>query len=143
MNVEVSQQVPATWNEYVDGHPDASAYHGSQAVLIARESFGLDTRFLSARSDAGKLSGILPLVEQSSIVFGRFLTSLPFFTYGGILADDGEVARQLASRAAELAEGRKAQHVEFRHRSPLLEPEETAEEEGIRKDFLNMKTLFE
>jgi hypothetical protein len=40
--------------------------------------------FLTARGKCGELAGVLPLVEQSSAFCGRFLVSLPFFTYGGI-----------------------------------------------------------
>jgi serine/alanine adding enzyme len=63
--------------------------------------------------------GVLPVVEQSSVLFGRFHVSLPFFTYGGILADDAEVAAALARHAAELARARHAGHLELRHTEPL------------------------
>ena len=35
----------------------------------------------------GELVGVLPLVRQKSLVVGDFLTSIPFFNYGGALAD--------------------------------------------------------
>ena len=59
---------------------------------------------------------MLPLVEQSSLLFGRFLSSVPFFTYGGVLADDTTTARELRARAAQLGAAREARHVELRER---------------------------
>ncbi len=74
------------------------------------------TFYLTARDAAGSLRGVLPLVEQSSLLFGRFLSSVPFFTYGGVLADDADTARALRARSTELGEARKARHVELRER---------------------------
>ncbi|MDE2261049.1 MAG: FemAB family PEP-CTERM system-associated protein [Gammaproteobacteria bacterium] len=68
------------------------------------------------------MAGVLPLVEQSSVLFGRFLVSLPFVTYGGILADDSGVATALAARACDLARERRADHLELRHTEPLPAP---------------------
>lgn len=116
MKIEVSCEVPAGWDEYVGSHPEATAYHRSPAVLIGQVAFGLLTRFMVARGDSGAITGILPVVEQSSIVFGRFHSSLPFFTYGGILSDNENISQELATRAGEFAAERKAKHVELRHK---------------------------
>ena len=73
---------------------------------------------------SGNLAGVLPLVEQSSLLFGRFLSSVPFFTYGGILAqrpaDRGGAGRR---RRRSLARKRRARHVELRHSAPLARPD--------------------
>lgn len=119
MQISIAAAAPAGWDEFVLNHPQASACHRAAAVAIGRRAFGLETFYLSAADDAGKLTGILPLVEQSSVIFGRFLSSIPFFTYGGILARDPQVAAALARRAGELARERRAKHVELRHDTPL------------------------
>lgn len=119
MHVESSNSAPPMWNEYVGQHPLATAYHRAAAVCIGEQAFGLRTIFLTVWNDDGRLTGVLPLVEQSSALFGRFLVSLPFVTYGGILADDPASAVALAEYASQEARMRRANHVELRHVTPL------------------------
>lgn len=119
VHVEIDTLPPAGWDDYVDSHANSTAYHRSSAVLIGRSAFGLSTFFLVARDDLSRLIGVLPLVQQSSVLFGRFLVSVPFFTYGGILANDDSVALELARRAVELAKARNAKHLELRHVAPI------------------------
>ncbi len=119
MLIEVTPTAPAQWDAYVERHNQATAYHRAAAVHIGLHAFGLRTSFLTARNPSGSIRGVLPLVEQSSVMFGRFLVSVPFLTYGGILADDDEVAAELAGRAAKLGYERKARHVELRHSAPM------------------------
>lgn len=115
VRVEAATKAPADWDRYVQSHELASAYHRAAAVEIGARAFKLRTHFLSARDDASRLVGVLPLIEQSSLVFGRFLVSVPFFTYGGLLADDEAATKALVATAAELAQRRKVDHVELRH----------------------------
>ena len=119
VRVEAAATAPARWDAYVAAHPQASAYHLAAAVAIGRDAFGLRTTYLSAVDAQSRIVGVLPLVEQSSLAFGRFLVSVPFFTYGGVLADDDAIAVQLATRAAELAQARGAKHAELRHMGPI------------------------
>lgn len=120
MRVEIAATAPPDWDGYVERHPSGSAYHRATAVNIGREAFGLRTTFLTARDDQALVIGVLPLVEQSSLLFGRFLVSLPFFTYGGVLADDERVAAALVQQAADLARARRAGHIELRHTSAAM-----------------------
>ena len=117
--VDTTSGAPPDWDAYVARHPLASAYHRAAAVGIGARAFGLRTVFLAARDECSRIIGVLPLVEQSSALFGRFLTSLPFVTYGGILAEDPSVAAALALQAAALARRRRADHLELRHTAPL------------------------
>ena len=114
MRIEAYAVAPLGWDEYVGHHAMATAYHREQAVNIGAKAFRLRTTFLTAY-DRDEIVGVLPLVEQSSRLFGRHLVSLPFMTYGGILADRAEVAVALAERAGREAEARKLGHVELRH----------------------------
>ncbi|HUY83182.1 MAG TPA: FemAB family XrtA/PEP-CTERM system-associated protein [Steroidobacteraceae bacterium] len=120
--VETTAGAPSDWDAYVERHPQASAYHRAAAVEIGARAFGLRTAFLAARDERSRLIGALPLVEQSSALFGRFLVSLPFVTYGGILAEDPPAAAALAAEAAALGRERRADHVELRHTAPLAAP---------------------
>jgi len=118
MVVEVTRTPPPEWDQYVSGHAAATAYHRAAGVMIGADAFGLRTYFLAERGEHG-LRGVLPLIEQSSLLFGRFLVSVPFFTYGGILADDPAIAMRLAQRAGEIARERRAAHVELRHSAAM------------------------
>ena len=62
------------------------------------DSFGLRSFFLSARDADGQLCGVLPVVEQRLVPWTRCLVSLPFCTYGGVLADDEAALAALLQR---------------------------------------------
>jgi len=66
----------------------------------------------------GAVRGVLPLMEMRSAIFGRFLVSLPFLNYGGILADTPEVESGLAQAAIDLATRGGASHIELRQEFP-------------------------
>ena len=114
MRIEALPIAPGAWDEYVARHELATAYHRAEPVSIGARAFRLRTTYVTAY-DGESIVGVLPLVEQSSRLFGRYLVSLPFVTYGGILADNAEVASALAARAAMEAQARNADHVELRH----------------------------
>ena len=114
MRIDASPIAPQGWDDYVARHALATAYHRAQAVNIGARAFRLRTTFLTAY-EGETIVGLLPLVEQSSRLFGRYLVSLPFMTYGGVIANSAEVVSGLAERAALEALERRADHVELRH----------------------------
>ena len=63
--------------------------------------------------------GYLPLVQVRSLLFGRFLVSLPYLNYGGVQADDEQVAGALVLAATALADRLDVRHLELRHEAPL------------------------
>ena len=120
VRVESSSAAAPGWDAYIEKHALATAYHRAAAVEVARRAFGLRTTFTYALDERSNIVGVLPLIEQSSRLFGRFLVSLPFVTYGGILADDQSIATALIQNATGLARHRRADHVELRHVEPLV-----------------------
>ena len=70
----------------------------------------------------GQVVGLLPLCYVQSLLFGRFLVSLPYLNTGGVLADDEDVARALIDRAIELADQLKVRYLELRHEQPIEHP---------------------
>jgi FemAB-related protein (PEP-CTERM system-associated) len=66
--------------------------------------------------------GLLPLAYVHSYLFGRFLVSLPYLNYGGVLADDVATAQGLIDRAVELADRWRVRYLELRHEQPLEHP---------------------
>lgn len=105
----------AAWNRFVDTSPDASAYHRYAWRGYFGGYFGKATDYLAAVDTAGEWRGVLPLVQLESALFGRYMVSLPFVNYGGLLAHDRDVSRMLVEHAGELAGRRALSHVEFRH----------------------------
>lgn len=117
-DVRVESSAPADWDGYVQAHAQASPYHLADRVAIGTRAFGFPAYFLSARLEDGTLAGVLPLVEQPGIFGGRSLVSLPFFNYGGILADDARTAVALAAAAEQWAGARRIGSIELRHDHP-------------------------
>lgn len=109
--VEATEASAATWNAFVEAHPDGSTFHRWEL----REVYGHEAPYLAAYA-GGELRGVLPLVRVKSFIFGHYLVSLPFVSYGGPLGD-GPAQRALTARAAELGHGAKL--TELRSRVPL------------------------
>src|SRR5262245_37952903 len=85
--VVVHRDAPAArWDNYVKRHPAATGYHLAGWLDVIGRAFGHETRALVAESPSG-IVGVLPLVVFRSSLFGKFLVSMPFVNYGGILAD--------------------------------------------------------
>lgn len=107
----------AACDEYVRAHPQASLYHlGSWADVIA-DVFGHECHSLYA-SDAHGVRGVLPLIRLRSRLFGDYLVSMPYFNYGGALADDAIIAERLMQSAAAHAQTLGSTHIEFRDSVP-------------------------
>ena len=112
VRVEICQD-PVAWDGYVEAHPDACNYHRWRWRQVICETFGHEAHYLSASTN-NAIQGVLPLVFMSSRMFGDFLVSVPFFSYGGVVADTSEAREALLAKAAELACELRARHVELR-----------------------------
>lgn len=111
-------QLPeAEWDAYVNAHPKAVCYHLYAWRGVFARAFGHAAFYLAARRN-GVVAGVLPLVEMRSPIFGRFLVSLPFVNYGGVLADDAAAEQFLFDHASDLARSRGLDHIELRHFTP-------------------------
>lgn len=115
---EIEKDNAVEWNEYVLRHPAASGYHLSGWRRVIEEVFGHETRYLMAKSPEGNAQGILPLVLLSSRLFGRFLVSMPFLNYGGVLSDNAEAKQALLDAAVDIGKQTGASHIELRHLEP-------------------------
>ena len=70
----------------------------------------------------GQIKGILPLALVRSSLFGKFLVSMPYLNYGGVIAKDLETAYHLVDRAIELAERLNTRTLELRQEYELDHP---------------------
>jgi serine/alanine adding enzyme len=106
---------PEPWDSYVAAHPLATSCHQYRWGDILKRSFGHRPYYLTARDDTGAIRGVLPLVHMHSALFGRFLVSVPFLNYGGLLCDTAEAEVHLLQEARRLKRKLRVAHVEFRH----------------------------
>jgi len=107
------------WDTYVLNSPITSGYHLSGWRRVIEEAFGHRSYYLSAQDEHGAVQGIVPLVLLASRVFGRFLVSLPFVNYGGLVATSSDACRVLEGGAIEQARALDAAHIELRHERPI------------------------
>lgn len=106
------------WNNFVTGHHGGVNYLRWQWKYVIERAFGWRTFYLLAE-ELGEIHGVLPLVWQNSRLFGNLLSSMPYFSEGGILATSPDVEALLLSEAISLARKLKSKQVELRQMTTL------------------------
>ncbi len=66
--------------------------------------------------------GALSLALLRSLLFGRYLVSLPYVNLSGVVAENAPAENALIDRAVELADELNVQHLELRHETLLKHP---------------------
>jgi len=102
------------WDAYVASHPQGSIYHLSEWQSIIKQQFGHNSFYLCSKDEDENINGILPVVQLKSLLFGNYMVSVPYFNYGGAIAEDENIATSLMIKAGEVANQHSASHVEFR-----------------------------
>ena len=103
------------WDDFVRTREHGTFFHLSGWRKIFEEVFRLRTNFLLAEKN-GKITGVLPLVHQRSLLFGDALIAAPFCVEGGPLVGDTESRQSLDKAAIALMEVTGASYIEFRSR---------------------------
>jgi FemAB-related protein (PEP-CTERM system-associated) len=105
------------WDAYVAASPRAEIYHDYRWRSLIETVFGRECHYLRACDRNDRVRAVLPLVRLKSALFGDFLVSVPYFNYGGVLADS--TAARDAMIAAGVKLGRKlgVRHIELRGRA--------------------------
>jgi FemAB-related protein (PEP-CTERM system-associated) len=112
------------WNSWVAGRPESTFCHLFGWRDVMEEVFGHDTFYRVARDEQDTTRGLLPLVHVRSRLFGRYLISMPFLSYGGPLGSP-EVRQLLAEDALEQAKTLGVDLLELRDRVEVPGPLET------------------
>ncbi len=110
---------PAEWDAFVSSRPDATGYHRWTWRQVFERGLGRRTHYLLAR-DGNAVVGVLPLVQVTSWLFGRALSSLPYVNYGGVLASTAAAGEALVAAATAIAEQQRLHYVVLRHRERQL-----------------------
>ncbi len=104
---------PVSWDAYVEGNTESANYHRWRWQQVIESTFGHRGRYLAA-TDGGRICGVLPLVAIKSRLFGNSLVSVPFFSYGGVLADSDEARQRLLEKATDISRTLKTSRIELR-----------------------------
>lgn len=111
------EKLYAGWDEYVNKTASAGIYHLSGWKNLIEELFGHKTLYLYSTDRAGEINGVLPVVRLKSGLFGNYGVSMPYFNYGGVVAESEEIERALLEEACEAMQPLGVSHLEFRHTS--------------------------
>jgi FemAB-related protein (PEP-CTERM system-associated) len=110
------------WDTFVHAMPEGTFFHRATWARVIQAAFGHRTFFSFAERD-GAITGVLPLAQVKTLLFGNTLVSSPFCVYGGLLAADADTAAALEAHAAALLRSTGAGAVELRDRAPAAADE--------------------
>jgi FemAB-related protein (PEP-CTERM system-associated) len=117
---DLAGRLPAL-TEFVTAGPHVALSQHPGWLPVLAEGLG-HTPYALEAVRGGKTVGYLGLADVRSLLFGRFLVSLPYLNSGGVLADDEAVARALVDRAVDLADHLGVRFLELRHEHPFSHP---------------------
>jgi len=103
----------ARWDAFVTATPAGTFCHRAGWQRVISEAFGHKTHFVFAERN-GEITGVLPMTEIRSRLFGHSIVSNAFQVYGGPVATDDESRNALTRHAEGLLVQTKADHLEFR-----------------------------
>lgn len=109
----VAPEAVAAWRAYAGRAAEATVCHDPAWCAAVERVFGHRGHHRVALR-GGRPVGVLPLMEVRSLLGGTMLISVPYGTYGGILADDDAARDALAAEAERLTRERGARVLEAR-----------------------------
>lgn len=90
-------------------------------LLVLEQGLRQQPYLLEAR-DGERVTGWLPLAFVHSLLFGRYLVSLPYLNSNGVVAEDVATRRLLIDSAVRLADDLQVRHLELRHERAVEHP---------------------
>jgi FemAB-related protein (PEP-CTERM system-associated) len=116
-SVALHQGSDAQWDEFVRNQRGWTHFHLAGWRRVIERVFHHECLYLSASAN-GAMVACLPLVRVQSVVFGRFLVSMPFLNYGGPLGSEAGI-RALTTEAVRIADRHRVKLLELRSGVPL------------------------
>lgn len=92
------------WDGFGRAQAGWTAFHRHAWRPLIENLYGHECLYLEARAGSGELAGLLPLVRVRSRLFGHFLVSIPFVSYGGPVGSDEAIAALVAHASARAQE---------------------------------------
>lgn len=115
---ELTPPLEAAWDRFVRATPGATFFHQLNWRWLVERVFDHRAHYLMARRGE-TITGVLPMFELKSLLFGHSLVSIPFAIGGGLAAADAESARALLGRAKELAGRLQVDYLELRSETAI------------------------
>ena len=102
------------WHSFAAGCDWPAMYCSPAMVSAIGQGLGHDHFIIQAKED-NQIVGILPLVLVKSRLFGRFLVSLPYVNWAGVLATNPNAARVIIDEAIRIADHHDVRYLELRN----------------------------
>ncbi len=118
VRVSVSSSPSADWDAFVRQTSGFTAFHLSPWLTTLTQTLRHSVFALEARDDTNQLCGVLPLAQVRSPLFGNYLMSVPFASYGGPLGSPAACGA-LVEEATRIARDKRCALMELRGRVPL------------------------
>jgi len=125
------------WDAYVYRHPDSYHAHLIGWKDVIEQTYHKKPYYLIAE-DNDIIEGVLPLFHIKSRIFGNQLVSMPYLTYGGIIADSNDIAKDLINKALKIAKELGAV-LELRQVNPLDENSYDSKKTKINTTKVSMR----
>jgi FemAB-related protein (PEP-CTERM system-associated) len=117
---ELTDRLPLL-ERYVFRHSHMPLSRHPRWLTVLRDGLR-HTPYALEATDGDCTCGWLPLAYVRSLLFGRFLVSLPYLNSNGVMAEDAPTARRLVDEAVRLADALGVRHLELRHEQELGHP---------------------
>jgi FemAB-related protein (PEP-CTERM system-associated) len=114
------------WDRSLKLLDDSTFAHLGGWREIMEEVMGHETLYRVAVDATGEINGLLPLVRVRSRLFGDYLLSMPFLSYGGPIGTD-EARKALVQNATKEAERLGVDLLELRSHKPVQGPLEVSD----------------
>lgn len=115
MDIKQLSSLDDRWDKYVMSHPSSTIFHKTGWMKVVEKTFGHKPIYLFAEEER-RLRGILPIFLIRSLLFGKFMVSIPYAVYGGVLSDNNEAKGLLIDEAKRVANENGVRYLEFRNR---------------------------
>ena len=103
----------AVWDEYVDGHKDASPYHRFAWLLSVEQAYQHKNVSLLAFDD-DKIIGVLPCIKMQKPFSKASYCALPYCDLGHGLANDTKILQALQNQALVLLKDEGGSSFDYR-----------------------------
>ncbi len=108
------------WDRYVLQHQNATLFHQTAWKEVVEDAFSHKSMYiLSEDETSGRITGIFPLFQIKSLLFGNYVISTPFAELGGILADDEKIESQLLKYGMDISEKLNCDYLELRNKKEI------------------------
>lgn len=107
-----------SWDVYVHNHQEGTIFHTMAWRAAIIRAFGHPSYYYLAEDSGQNIKGILPIIQLKSRLFGNILSSVPFATYGGPLADDDQTFTLLMEQAKQITAELNCDYLDLKFQHP-------------------------